>query len=262
MFLSKDSASKCKSRARRKGARGTERRGQTLHFALASLRTPPERHIARHPQRVSRDLLSSSAMRCRSARRTLRKLRAEVAACGKSATPPAAACARRIAHERGAPVRPAPAAERCALARPAVDQPGGDPAPPIGSRRASTAANGGSARRLGAGLGSRSCVALGGAARPLAPRNRGLAPRDRGDEPPADAGTAALHSFVVPLRWNASTEAAGSAPPPSRFRAAVADHSGEARSWNTRAQTNSVRCAHCASLTLLTAYASRSAFRS
>ena len=111
-----------------------------------------------------------------------------------SATPPGAACARRIAHERGAPVRPAPArhAVRPLRSRPASrarpGQTGGDPAAPIGFRRASTAARTNAAGRRvaaagAAGLGSRSFVALGRAAWPPAARNRGLAQKSLGGEP-------------------------------------------------------------------------------
>jgi len=55
--------------------------------------------IRRHTPRQPRAAVTSSAS----------SLRSVVALVRWSATPPGAACARRIAHERGAPVRPAPA---------------------------------------------------------------------------------------------------------------------------------------------------------
>ena len=68
-------------------------------------------------------------------------LRSVVAAVRWAATPPAAACARSVAPERGAPeTRAAPAFADAHGVATAVFQPGGDPAPPIGSRQASPAA--------------------------------------------------------------------------------------------------------------------------
>lgn len=119
---------------------------------------------------------------------------------------------------------------------------------------------GGSARRGGstAGLGSRSCVALGGAARPLAPRNRGLAPTDRGDEPPAERAPlrATRYARSAPLdrlhgRRDSTPARAGfrcAAPTVPALRAPII-------SARKQLRCAARRFAPCA-------YASRSAFRS
>jgi hypothetical protein len=154
---------------------------------------------------------------------------------------------RRVGAQGSAPVCPRAGSRTLARpVRPAVGQPGGDPAAPIGYRRASTPTSRGSARRSSPlsltlrsdfGLGSRSCVALGGAAWPPAARNRGLAQKALGDEPPAERGhrCAPLATLVL-LRLFASTLPPGlrsTAPPAVSLRPSVG--SGWRRSWNTSA---------------------------
>ena len=142
-----------------------------------------------------------------------------------------------------------------------VECPVGTPLHPWAPAITSAAADGGSVSRSACApaLGSGRFAPCGGAAWPLAARNRGLAPRDRGDDPPADAGTAALHSFVVPLRLVACTDGAATfqlvpastAPRRPFRRSALLEH--------PRAN-DSVRFTHCASLRSLR-HGSRSPFR-
>ena len=84
----------------------------------------------------------------------------------------------------------------------------------------------------------------------LAPRHRG---EGRSAVPEARESLRPLRSRLAALRSPPRT-------PPARSRRggcapAVADRSGVRRSWSTRAAGNSVRCALCASLTLLAATA-------
>ena len=123
-------------------------------------------------------------------------LRSVVAAVRRAATPPAAACARSVAPERGAPeTRAAPAFADAHVVATAVFQPGGDPAPPIGSRHASTAARTNAAgRRVAAAEPPASARLLRRARRGrMAPRCAITAGSPRGigatgDEPPAERG--------------------------------------------------------------------------
>jgi len=152
-------------------------RRETCGKKLAVRSRSQQRATLRHTSRQLRAAVTPSAVLLRGALslRSAHRLRAsappQTSPCGKSATPPGTACARRIAHERGAPARPAPArhaarplrSRSASRARP--DQPGGDPAAPIGCRHASTAARTNAAGRRvaaakAAGLGSRSFVAL------------------------------------------------------------------------------------------------------
>jgi len=175
---------------------------------------------------VSRDLLSSSAMSSRCARLTLRaSAPGFVAACGKSPAPPGAACGRSIGHERGAPVRPAPARHAstplrfvpASRARPI--QTGGDPAAPgwhrarlnLAQPAALTLAarrEGRRVRSLRSACGSRSFASAtsrsAGSARPGARGARALARQ-------AGRGAARGHQPSRPAK-NACTDADGVAP--------------------------------------------------
>ena len=118
---------------------------------------------------------------------------------------------------------------------------------------------GGSARRGGstAGLGSRSCVALGRAAWPPAARNRGLAPRDRGGEPAGQERAAR----PAPLRC-APLERLhgrrGCTPACAGFRCAAPTVPACALLEHPRANNSAALRVACRSLP----YASRSPFRS
>lgn len=167
-------------------------------------------------------------------------------------------CAKYRARS-GAPVRPAPARQAstsllrryvpASRARP--DQPGGDPAAPIGCRSASTAADErgrryalGRRRRVGAArrLHRRPRLALLRRARRGRMAPRSAKPRAR----PEESGRLASPRAVP-------ANAGGTPPRTARLRSSScrlplrrADRSGVARSWNTRAQT--LRASRCASL--------------
>jgi hypothetical protein len=165
-------------------------------------------------------------------------------ACGKSATPPAAALCAKYRARSGAPGTPAPAAERYALARPAVDQPGGDPAPPIGCRHASTAARTNAAGRRGAALeapasarapASRSEGPHGPSLRETAGSPRG----DRGGEP-AGQGHAARPAPLRCAPLERLHGRRGYTPPRAGFRSAAPTVPASALLEHPRAK---LRCA-------------------
>jgi len=82
-----------------------------------------------------------------------------------------------------------------------VECPVGTPLHPWAPAITSTAADGGSVSRsaCASALGSGRFAPCGGAAWPLAPRNRGLAPRDRGDRAPAEQPRGPLRAATSSL---------------------------------------------------------------
>ena len=169
-------------------------------------------------------------------------------------------CAKCRARSGGHRARHRPRSLRSRQA-PAVECPG-PPLRPSGCReRLSRCRASGSAcaLRFAPALGSGRLRSLQGGR--MAPRSR--EPRAR----PEESGRWAARGPNGPLRSSPSSFRSARTPartPPASlhrcgFRAAGADRSGEARSWNTRAQTTPLRCA--ARRFAPCAYASRSPLR-
>jgi len=120
-----------------------------------------------------------------------------------------------------------------------VECPVGTPLHPWAPAITSAAADGGSVSRSACApaLGSGRFAPCGGAAWPLAARNRGLAPRGRGDRAPAEQPRGPLRaSRCAPsAALNAGTDAGPSLHRLNAIPLRPADRSGVARSDNIRA---------------------------